>query len=41
MLDFKTVNHEVEKMLPAVENHVASQGSEIMKEGAADGKCVT
>ena len=38
MLDFKSVNHEVKKMLPAVEDHVASQGSEIMKESAADGK---
>ena len=38
MLDFKPVNHEVKKMLPAVEDHVASQGPEIMKESAADGK---
>ena len=38
MLDFKTVNHEVKKMLPTVENHVASQDSEIMKECATDGK---
>lgn len=38
MLDFKAVNHEVKKMLPAVEDHVASQGSEIVKESAADGK---
>ena len=37
-MDFKPVNHEVKKMLPAVENHVASQSSEIMKESAADGK---
>ena len=38
MLDFKAVNHEFEEMLPAVEDHVASQGSEIMKESATDGK---
>ena len=38
MLDFKPVNHEVKKMLPVVEDHVASQGSEIMKESATDGK---
>ena len=38
MLDFKPVNHEVKKMLPVVEDHVASQSSEIMKKGAANGK---
>jgi hypothetical protein len=38
VLDFKAVNHEVKEMLPTVEKQVASQGSDIMKEGATDGK---
>ena len=38
MLDFKAVNHEVKEVLPAVKKQVASQCSEIMKEGATDGK---
>ena len=38
MLDFKAVNHEVKKMLPAIEDHVASQSFEIMKKGATNGK---
>ena len=38
MLDFKAVNHEVKEVLPTVEDHVASEGFEIMKERASDGK---
>ena len=41
MLDFKAINHEVKKVLPTDKNHVTSQSSEIMKEGAADGKSVS
>ncbi len=37
-MDFKAVNHEVKEVLPVVKEQVARQGSEIMKEGAPNGK---